>query len=277
MEINVLKRLFDGLCRLSPAIKRKLWMTWYDYLVTMDRHADLLFMNYGYADLNADAPMLSLDPVDEHYRYGMQLYQHVAQGVDLAGKQVIEVGCGRGGGAAYIARQFAPAMMQGLDFSRKAIDFCMTTHVRENLSFVCGDAEALPCDDQSVDVVLNVESSHSYGTVTRFFREVFRILRPQGYLLLADFRDQDAIPRLRNELREAGLALLKEELITPNIVRALELDHARKLHLIRQRVPGVLYKPFLAFAATQNSKTYQTFKNRETEYVNLILQKSRDV
>jgi ubiquinone/menaquinone biosynthesis C-methylase UbiE len=107
----------------------------------------------------------------------------------------------------------------------------------------------------------------------RFFREVYRVLRPQGYFLLADFRDQPEIPLLHDQLRNANLTVLKEEFITPNIIRALELDHDRKIQLIRQNVPGILYTPFLSFAATKNSKTYKTFKSRETEYLNIILQK----
>ncbi len=273
MRTNVLKDIFDALCRLSPKIKRTLWMTWYDYLVKMDRDAELLFMNYGYAGLNEETPKLPLHLSNEKYRYCIQLYHYVAQGVDIKGKKVLEVGCGRGGGAAYVAKQFAPAVLKGLDFSRNAIDFCTKYHTLENLSFLFGDAETLPFDDQSVDVVLNVESLHSYGTPERFFNEVYRVLRPKGYFLLADFRDQDVIPLLHDQLRNADLTLLKEELITPNVVRALELDHERKLRLIRQRVPGILYTSFLAFAATKNSKTYKTFKSRATEYLNLILQK----
>jgi len=274
MEFNLLKNIFDLLCQISPTIKRKLWVTWYNYLVKMDKDAELLFMNYGYADLNGDAPALSFNSSDEKYRYCIQLYHHVAQAIHVKGKDVLEVGCGRGGGAAYIARQFAPAAVTGVDFSRNAINFCKSYHKVDRLSFFHGDAEDLPFEDNSFDVVVNVESSHSYGSVERFFREVHRVLRPQGNFLLADFRDACEIPGLHNQIEHSGLQLVKEEVITPNIARALELNHDRKLQLIRRKVPGILYKPFLSFAATKNSKTYNSFKSGETEYLNFILQKS---
>jgi ubiquinone/menaquinone biosynthesis C-methylase UbiE len=276
MELNPLKSAFDQLCRISPNIKRALWRTWYNYLVKMDKDAELLFMNYGHAEIEPNAPLLPLQAAEEKYRYCMQLYHHVAQAIDLTGKEVLEVGCGRGGGAAYLATRFRPAVMQGVDFSQNAIAFCKKYHaVVPNVTFVHGDAEALPFEAGSFDVVVNVESSHSYGTIARFFSEVYRVLRPQGYFLLADFRDAPDIPVLQQQLRATRFQLVRTEVITRNIVKALELDHDRKVQLIRQKVPGIFYKPFLTFAATKNSKTYATFNSGETEYLYFILQKAR--
>ena len=223
MGFDILKNIFDLLVRTSPNIKRKLWMAWYNYLVKMHKGDELLFMNYGYADLEPEARLLSLQPSDEKYRYCIQLYHHVVQGVDITNKDVLEVGSGRGGGAAYIAKKFAPASMIGLDFAQNAIDFCKSYHASvKNLLFFHGDAEDMPFEENSFDIVVNVESSHSYGTSERFFQEVHRVLRPKGYFLITDFRDKKDIARWYEEVRNSGLTILQEEEITPNIVRALE-------------------------------------------------------
>lgn len=55
-------------------------------------------MNYGFVALEPDVSELDLAEEDENDRYFLQLYNHVATAVDLKGKQVLEVGSGRGGG-----------------------------------------------------------------------------------------------------------------------------------------------------------------------------------
>ena len=76
------------------------------------RHADddVLFMNWAYEE---DPPMaISLEPGDESHRYPIQLYHATAtQNGDLAGKQVLEVGCGQGGGASYLTRTLKPSLL----------------------------------------------------------------------------------------------------------------------------------------------------------------------
>ena len=52
-------------------------------------------MNYGFIDDNPP----ELEPEDESDRLFIQLYHMNIRDVDLAGKQVLEVGSGRGGGA----------------------------------------------------------------------------------------------------------------------------------------------------------------------------------
>ena len=101
--------------------------------------------------------------------------------------------CGRGGGCAYLARYRQPAAVLGIDISPRAIAFCRRIHLVPGLSFRPGDAEALPCPAEAFDVVLNVESSHCYGSMPTFLNEVFRVLVPGGYFLWADLGS--AVPR----------------------------------------------------------------------------------
>ncbi len=95
-------------------------------------------------------------------------------------REVLEVGCGRGGGGAYVAEHFRVSRLTGLDFSGAAIRFARAHHADPRLRFVRGDAENLPFPDAWFDAVLNVESSHCYPDVPRFTSEVARVLRPGG-------------------------------------------------------------------------------------------------
>jgi hypothetical protein len=52
--------------------------------------------------------VVPLQPGDEPNRPCIQLYHHVATQVALRGKNVLEVSCGHGGGAAYLGRALQP-------------------------------------------------------------------------------------------------------------------------------------------------------------------------
>jgi ubiquinone/menaquinone biosynthesis C-methylase UbiE len=188
----------------------------------------------------------------------------------------LEIGCGRGGGASYIARYLKPRSMVGIDIAEKAIAFCNQRHVVEGLRFLQGDAESLPFADQSIDRVLNVESSHCYGNIQRFFSEVRRVLRPGGYFLFTDYRDtQTKMERLRQQLLHvAGLEVVREEKINLYVLQALELDNTRKQAIIKQKVPWILRQPFHVFAGMQGTEAYNSLMTGVFDYRSFILQKS---
>jgi ubiquinone/menaquinone biosynthesis C-methylase UbiE len=101
---------------------------------------------------------------------------------------VLEIGSGRGGGAAYLAHRLAPRRLAGLDVSAAATALARRRHGSvPPLEYRQGDAEALPFGVETFDLVLNVESAHCYASIPRFLAEVHRVLRPGGELLFAGF------------------------------------------------------------------------------------------
>lgn len=232
-----------------PAVRQILTRTSYEYVSILDKDENVLLLNYGYADLDSGARPLPLCPIDEKHRYEVQLYHHVASTIssDWEGLVVLEASSGRGGGAYYIKRHFRPESITGVDFSRKAISFCNQHYEVDGLSFVHGDAEALDFPDASFDVVINIEASFYYPHVERFFNNVARILKPSGYFLYADMCYIEDLETWQAQLRKMGLMLLYEEDITPNVIKALALDRARRKKIIQQYVPGILHRPFDQF------------------------------
>ena len=244
----------------------------YSYASRLDKDAEAIFLNYGYADDNLK---LELRKEDDKNRYCIQLYNHIVTSlpVELKGLDVLEVGSGRGGGASYVARYFNPGSITGLDLCRKAVKFCTEHYAVNGVSFVCGNALNLPFQNKSLDVVIGIESSHGYPNVERFFSEVNRVLKPGGYFLLADFRNKNSIALLREQLRNSGLKIIKEERITSNIIKALDLDSERREELIRRLVPKLLHKPSMALAGVKGTSAYTSFVTRKREYLNFVLQK----
>ncbi|HAF27832.1 MAG TPA: class I SAM-dependent methyltransferase [Bacteroidales bacterium] len=250
--------------------REMLFRIWYWYVNKVDKNAEVLFMNYGYSgdDLN-----ISLDEQNEANRYSIQLYHHLAKETDIKEKDIIEIGCGRGGGLSYIAKTFAPATAKGIDLDSRAASFCNKYYQIDGLSFSQGDAQNLDLKDNSYDVVLNIESSHRYPDMKAFLGEVSRILRPNGHFLYTDFRYDFEMEDLKKELESSGLTVLKERLITKEVVAALEHDDKRRRVLIKKLAPKFLHKIALDFAGTVGSNTYNQFATQKYIYYSYVLKK----
>jgi SAM-dependent methyltransferase len=264
----MIAELLDRYINRTPERRRAAIRFWYQLLSRLDTRAVMPFMNYGYVPPEAGPP-LALDPADEPHRSCIQLYHHVAGAIDLRGRDVLEVGCGRGGGAAYIRRYLGPRSVIGVDFSDQAIRFCAR---QPGARFIPGDAEALPLAADSFDAVVNIESSHCYTSLERFATECARVLRPGGALLLADWRPAGGFGVLRAALHAAGFAILREDDITEGVVRALDRDNERKLALIRAHAPPLVAWRFARFAGVRGSPIYERLRRRELEYRSLVAQ-----
>lgn len=236
-------------------------------------HEDLLFWNYGFAGADANGNGLFLSDSDEKYRYCIQLYDHVASAVDLRGQDVLEVGCGCGGGSSFLMKHHFPRSYSAIDHAEEAIEFCQQRHSVSGLSFFCGKAESLPFEKDSFDVVISVESSHGYGSLDHFLKEVFRVLRANGQLLLTDFRHKNDLDSLRDHLKRSGFRFLKQEIITPQVLRAMELDNERKMSLLNQKAPKLLFNSLKYWWGTTDSKRYELFSSGEEIYFSYVLQK----
>lgn len=93
-------------------------------------------------------------------------------------------------------------------------------HLAPGIIFSDGPAEHLPLPDASVDLVLSTLSFHHWADQSAGFREIARVLRPGGRLLLADH----TAPRLFQWLGAAAV-------LTPEAVG--ELLTAAGLHFAR--------------------------------------------
>lgn len=183
----------------------------------------LRFMNFGYRDLG-DPPRRTFDPpatmpaADE-----ARLAGEVLGDEDLDARRVLDVGCGRGGSLALIARHHRPRQLIGLDLSRRGLGRARDA-LRGAGGFVTGDACALPLADDAVDIVLNVESSLHYGDLARFYDEVRRVLRRTGSFRYADFFLADSLGDYDAALERAGFTIADQRDVTANVLAS---RHAR--------------------------------------------------
>ena len=248
-----------------PASKRLLWRGWYQLLAGRYREPSWTFMNYGFR--GPDSGARALEPADEPDRSFIELYDTVASAAPLAGRDVLEVGSGRGGGASFVARYHGPRRLVAVDVAPRAVALCRARFAVPALSFEVGDAERLPFAAETFDAVLNVESSHCYGRIEDFFREARRVLRPGGAFLYADFRPRGELAGWRAALAGAGFRVEAEHDLTPGVVAALDADDERKRSLIAALVDRPLAGVFRQFAGLRGTAIYDELRAGALTYL----------
>jgi SAM-dependent methyltransferase len=96
-------------------------------------------------------------------------------------REVLELACGSGQGLGYIAR--AAKKMVGGDYSPPLLQVARN-HYQGRIPLLRLDAQTIPFRDQSFDVVLLYEAIYYLQDREAFARECYRVLRPEGLLLL---------------------------------------------------------------------------------------------
>lgn len=245
-------------------VRKAIWKLWYPFLTRRLHKEEVLFLNYAF---ETDPHMgLALGPADEPNRACIQLYHHVASQADLRGKKVLEVSCGHGGGASYLARTLQPAHYTGLDLNRTGVEFCRRRHPLEALDFLEGDAQNLMFADHTFDAVVNVEASHCYPDFPRFLAEVARVLRPGGHFLYADFRFSEGLAAWEQALASAPLKLVQARVINAEVLRGMERNSERSEALIVKHLPKFLQKLGRDFAGIRGSRIYAALQRGEVSY-----------
>merc|ERR1719359_841216 len=138
--------------------------------------------------------------------------------------RVLEVGSGRGGGAKALSKCFCPSLYVGMDLNARQVESAQKRSGSSGpcpLTFVQGDAENLPFPDASFDIVVNVESSHTYPHFDRFVAEVRRVLRNGGRFVITDFREKPQLPAMLSVLRAQPLHEIGSEDITARVAASL--------------------------------------------------------
>lgn len=223
------------------------------------------FMNYGYADEETSSS-------DYDILCG-NLYRNLLNQVKISPETTaLEVGCGRGGGSELML-QYHPKSVTGIDFSKNVIKFCQNAYSDPRLNFVVGNAERLPFEDNSFDVIINIESSHCYGDRGAFFKEVKRVLKPSGYFLYADFMGRIHYPKRPAQLKECGLVIVSETEITSQVLRSMDQSKAYKEALLKKIAIKPLRKSLVDFAGMPGSTIYNNFSNGHTIYFSIVSKK----
>ena len=110
--------------------------------------------------------------------------------------RVLEVGCGTGGNACYLANKYGCTVV-GVDIAEHMVEYAQRRAAElgltDRVSFSVGDAYSPDFPDDSFDAVLTVFVSQFLDPV-RAFPEFLRVLKPGGYLGINEMYRADHVP-----------------------------------------------------------------------------------
>lgn len=207
-------------------------------------------------------------------------------GVDLATLRVLDLGCGTGRNALYLAEEGAEVV--GIDISQTAIDMAQTrardagarydgTPLAAHLAYHVGNMGApLPYADNSFDLVLDIMSSNSLNEKERdtYLHEVARVLVPGGRMFYrglckdGDTNAKNLITQFPGPERDTyvmpGMGLV-ERVFSEKDFRALYGAHFDIESLTKKsnyaHMNGKAYKRVYLLAHLRNHTTPRQFEN----------------
>lgn len=126
--------------------------------------------------------------------------------VKLSPQAVLDAGCGTGWGVQRLAERYRQSRVLALDIAAPMLRVAAARRSwmsrlpwNSRQAYVCGDIEALPLASESVDLVWSNLAIQWCNDLDQTFRELHRVLRPEGLLMFSTFG-----PDTLMELREAA-------------------------------------------------------------------------
>jgi SAM-dependent methyltransferase len=102
-------------------------------------------------------------------------------------KRLLDVGCGNGIGLKVGSELLQTEYALGVDLVNKLVTNSNGNFYLSNrINYIQSDAENLALENESFDIITNLESSHLYPKLERFFSEIERVLAPGGYFCYSD-------------------------------------------------------------------------------------------
>jgi SAM-dependent methyltransferase len=131
-----------------------------------------------------------LAPVDHVHARGFVATIELADRLPIArGQHVLDIGCGLGGPARYVAQRFG-CRVSGIDITRPFVEAAnkLTTllHMENSVRIEHGDGHALPYPDRHFDGAYAQHVTMNVAGRPAFFAEAFRVLKSGGFFALTE-------------------------------------------------------------------------------------------
>lgn len=139
--------------------------------------------------------------------------------VPLAGREIVELGCGGAALARALVRRFPGSRVTGLDVDARQHASNLAAP-QEGLTFLAAGAQAIPCADARFDLALMLKSLHHVPMplMAQALAEAARVLKPGGHLYVSEpvyagpFNELIRLFNDEGEVRAAAQAVVDDAL-----------------------------------------------------------------
>jgi len=198
---------------------------------------------------------------------------------------ILDLGSGTGFFSKALSQKYSRAIVLNADIAEGMVNFAKHNHPTLEQFFLCADGDYLPIKSQSVDFVFSNCALHWFFSPQSIFKEIHRILKPEGLLLFSTL-GPDTLKELRMcfkilenkeaenpfiDMHDIGDMLLQEGLIDPvmdmenitltyknikELLNDLKLTGSNHLHTLS-------YDPITPDCFNRLSTLYEKYKNVE--------------
>lgn len=149
--------------------------------------------------------------------YGEHLARYLSVRSIVKDKTVLDVASGTGYGTQLISRH--AKKVYGVDYSPEAIEYAKEHYGANNIEYSVGDAQDISLPDNSVDIVVSLETIEHLKDPAKFVSEVKRVLKADGQFIVSTPNDDEFIEGNEFHLHEFDLSEL-QRLIKKNFKTA---------------------------------------------------------
>jgi ubiquinone/menaquinone biosynthesis C-methylase UbiE len=141
--------------------------------------------------IDPDKPTLAqLAPYDQFHGRGEEATMDAAAIMPArAGDHLLDIGCGIGGPARYLAHRFG-CRVSGIDLTPEFCDVATALTkllgMQDQVDARQGDALKMPFADATFDGAYSMNVSMNIADKAGFYREIHRVLKPGGWLMLSE-------------------------------------------------------------------------------------------
>lgn len=154
------------------------------------------------------------------------------------GDVVLDLGSGAGFDAFLASKKVGPTgRVIGVDMTDEMLERARTNAVKgnyKNVEFRKGEIETLPVENDSVDVIISNCVINLSPEKDKVFKEAFRVLKPQGRLMVSDLVLVKALPDAVRKSVEAYVGCIAGAEMKDSYLRSVEEAGFQDIKVVSQ-------------------------------------------
>jgi len=143
---------------------------------------------------------------------GVEEIDLVVDGLDLSGKNILDIGCGCGGAAFHLVRRHGAQHVTGIDVEplviERANELAEQYGITDKTTFACVEPGPLSFADNSMDVIFSKDAFLHIPDKESLMQDCARVLKPGGIIAASDWMRKDDNPpsaQMQDYIESEGL------------------------------------------------------------------------